>query len=218
MSRCIIGGYEIEIHLAPYQVNYGDECGGALIHRKWVLTTAHCGTNHTYIRVGSSHRLRGPKILVISHFIHPMYKKKHEFDYDVQLLAIRSLHFSRMVYPINISEHFGQNIYVAGWGYQKERGDYHDTLQQAMITMVPMKECQTVKNKWYNHSLTPRMFCAGGWGRDACQGDSGGPAVSRGKLVGLSSFGFGCGRRMPGVYTNISESSIREWIREHTGV
>lgn len=37
------------------------------------------------------------------------------------------------------------------------------------IKMFPMKECQEVDNKWYNHTLTPRMFCAGGWGYDACQ-------------------------------------------------
>ncbi|KAH9628949.1 hypothetical protein HF086_006318 [Spodoptera exigua] len=89
-----------------------------------------------------------------------------------------------------------------------------------------MKDCQKVDNKWYNHTLTPRMFCAGGWGLDACQvrplfllqGDSGGAAVSLGRLIGLSSFGFGCGRNMPGVYTNISDRGIRDWIYENTGV
>lgn len=51
------------------------------------------------------------------------------------------------------------------------------------------------------------------------QGDSGGGAVSKsGELIGLSSFGYGCGRKMPGVYTNISDPDIREWIREITGV
>lgn len=50
------------------------------------------------------------------------------------------------------------------------------------------------------------------------QGDSGGAAVSFGKLVGLSSFGFGCGRKLPGVYINVSDHGIRKWIRNYTGV
>ncbi|KAJ8705226.1 hypothetical protein PYW07_011053 [Mythimna separata] len=217
--RSIIGGHEIRIANAPYQVNYGDVCGGVLIQRKWALTTAHCGTNHTYIRVGSSYRLKGPRVAIVDHIIHPKYQLKHGFDYDIQLLALkRALHLSKLIQTIELSGLVGQNIFVSGWGYKEEQGDYLDTLHQVQIKIIPMQKCQEVDNSWYNHTLTPRMFCAGGWGHDACQGDSGGGAVSFGKLVGISSFGFGCGRRMPGVYTNISDNSIRDWIYKYTGV
>lgn len=57
------------------------------------------------------------------------------------------------------------------------------------------------------------MICAGYQEGviDSCQGDSGGPLICHGKLVGVVSFGAGCGRPgYPGVYTRIDNYS--KWI------
>ena len=62
------------------------------------------------------------------------------------------------------------------------------------------------------------MVCAGveQGGRDACQGDSGGPLVANGRLVGLVSWGAGCGEEgRPGVYTRVS--AMAGLVREHIG-
>lgn len=46
---------------------------------------------------------------------------------------------------------------------------------------------------------------------DSCQGDSGGPAVCNNTLVGIVSWGVGCGNlNSPGVYTKIQRVSA--WV------
>ena len=68
----------------------------------------------------------------------------------------------------------------------------------------------------YNTVFYPlTQVCAGiaGNNKDTCQGDSGGPLVARASdgrwyLVGLTSFGFGCGNN--GVYTRTS--GYQNWI------
>ncbi|RVE48361.1 hypothetical protein evm_007021 [Chilo suppressalis] len=210
ISARILGGHNISIIEAPYHVNYGDICGAVLIHQQWALTAAHCGTDSSYIRVGNKHRLNGARIKILTHLVNPGYAKHHVFDYDVQLLRFRKLHFSAKVSAIEINgDDHADSIIVAGWGYDMEKGDYKEFLQEIKLNIVPLEECQRVDKFWYNHTLTTRMFCAGGPGKDACQGDSGGGAVSEGRLLGISSFGFGCGRNIPGVYINITENSIR---------
>ena len=56
-------------------------------------------------------------------------------------------------------------------------------------------------NVAYGGGITDAMICAGGEvGIDACQGDSGGPLYdpSTNILVGVVSFGLGCGEGYPG--------------------
>lgn len=69
--------------------------------------------------------------------------------------------------------------------------------------------------------IVPSMVCAGSpkdnWRQDTCQGDSGGPlqvhlpSSSIFKVVGITSFGAGCGLiESPGVYTRVSH--FIQWI------
>jgi len=65
------------------------------------------------------------------------------------------------------------------------------------------------------YSVADSMICAAveEGGKDSCQGDSGGPMVCGEELVGIVSWGIGCGRKgYPGVYTEVSY--FMDWITE----
>lgn len=62
--------------------------------------------------------------------------------------------------------------------------------------------------------ITDNMLCSG-WldvgGRDQCVGDSGGPLIHNDIVVGVCSWGYGCGSpRFPGVNTRVSR--FTSWI------
>jgi trypsin len=98
---------------------------------------------------------------------------------------------------------------VYGWGDATGAADYAHSLRGANLQVLPDTTCERaypggLEGKY----LAASMLCAGvpEGGRDACQGDSGGPLVADRRLIGLVSWGSGCGQAgSPGVYTRISE-------------
>jgi trypsin len=111
----------------------------------------------------------------------------------------------------------GTAAVVTGWGRLSYEGTYPSKLQQVQVTIVDANKCNSLY--WMYGPVTPRMICAGvpEGGKDSCQGDSGGPLVSEGKLVGIVSWGIGCGdKNFPGVYVDVS--ALRSWITVVTGV
>lgn len=97
---------------------------------------------------------------------------------------------------------------VYGWGDTTGYGAYASTLRAATVRVLPDSECvRAYPGGTQGAYDASSMLCAGETtgGRDACQGDSGGPLVARGSLVGLVSWGSGCGSPgSPGVYTRVS--------------
>jgi secreted trypsin-like serine protease len=107
---------------------------------------------------------------------------------------------------------------VFGWGDTTGRSDYASTLHAADLTVLPDATCEGVYPRRSGGAYAASsMLCAGDplGGLDACQGDSGGPLVAGGRLIGLVSWGSGCGERdYPGVYTRITaaERSVAEAV------
>ncbi|MBV1942306.1 serine protease [Streptomyces sp. BV286] len=232
----VIGGYPVEISAAPWTValssrdrfggtRAGQFCGGVVIGPSTVLTAAHClsedvlGAPARQVRdlriVAGRGDLRadgGSEIAVRDIWINPRHDSyTNAGDFAVLTLAapLAAEAVLRMAGAGDAAYRPGTGAVVYGWGDTTGSGDYASALRAGRVQVLSDAVCE----KAYPGSadgtyLARSMLCAGeeSGGRDACQGDSGGPLVAEGRLIGLVSWGSGCGRAgSPGVYTRVSE-------------
>ena len=115
--------------------------------------------------------------------------------------------------------------FATGWGATAEGGDTSMNLLGVALPLRPGSACAAVYGQEYDDSV---MLCAGGAGnlpsgnQDTCQGDSGGPLaidtnadpnVETYELVGITSFGNGCGRpNTPGAYARVQSSALLPFL------
>ncbi|WP_156722454.1 S1 family peptidase [Streptomyces apocyni] len=231
----IVGGFPVRVAEAPWVValssrdrfggtRSGQFCGGVVVGPSTVLTAAHCLRREVLgVPLGAMRDLRvivgredlrtrdGLEVPVRGVRISPAYDPYTSVG-DVAVLRLAAKvpasHILPMARPGDAAYEPGTEADVYGWGDTTGAGDYADTLRAARVSVLPDGACE----KAYpgGPAGTYRagaMLCAGEpeGGRDACQGDSGGPLVARGRLVGLVSWGAGCGLPgSPGVYTRVS--------------
>ncbi|XP_065169815.1 trypsin-7-like isoform X2 [Atheta coriaria] len=227
----IVGGTKAQIINFPYQVslriNGVHACGGAIVSIKYVVTAGHCvyglSASSLKVYVGSSSRTYGGQTYrVVKISKHPMFDL-HNLNYDIAVLEVRPMKLSNAVKPISITSltsiDEGMIGTVSGWGYQHENGaSAANDLQSLEVPILSRDYC---KNVYKMYLYSDVMFCAGfkDGNKDACQGDSGGPIVIDNELAGVISWGVGCARAdNPGVYTNIPNPSIRNFIRQITSL
>ncbi|XP_045115347.1 LOW QUALITY PROTEIN: trypsin-3-like [Portunus trituberculatus] len=166
-------------------------------------------------------------------YTHPAFDVNTEFNNDIAILKVvrkagAASGFNSHVQPVCLPlfdyyhHHHHHNYHnrglkcsVVGWGTSSERSlpIPSDTPKGGEVNLYPLERC--ISRAAYDPSeLTSGMVCAGDLeGKiDTCTGDSGGPLVCGGGgvvtlggvLVGITSWGKGCGRRnSPGIYTKI---------------
>ncbi|GAA2487869.1 serine protease [Streptomyces gobitricini] len=203
----------------------GQFCGGVVVAPTKVVTAAHClgptvlGTDARELSdlkvIAGRTELRdagGREIPVTGAWISPQYDADTQSG-DLAVLTLASaLPRSYVIQPARRGDPAyrpGTSAAVYGWGDTTGGGSYAYTLRAASVSVLPDEVCARAypAEAGGGGYLPATMLCAGDpeGGRDACQGDSGGPLVARGRLIGLVSWGSGCGEPgSPGVYTRIS--------------
>ncbi|XP_068234021.1 phenoloxidase-activating factor 3-like [Palaemon carinicauda] len=167
------------------------------------------------------------RLRVLQVIRHPGYQEARKY-HDLALLRLeRSATLTERVLPACLPTHPTEDILggegaIAGWG-RTGSGliEITDVLQKATVPVKDLIECQTEIAQRDRiaaaFGLLEDQLCAGGDGADSCRGDSGGPLmkqVPRGgapceqTVVGVVSFGLGCGSY--GIYARVA--AYLDWI------
>ncbi|XP_064096496.1 proclotting enzyme-like, partial [Macrobrachium nipponense] len=216
-------------------------CGGSIINDRYVVTAAHCLRNlrdenrrpgEFLIGLGD-HRQNSTKDDTegVTAFVRAEEVIVHEhyglnYDNDIGLLKLKKpldlssyKRLKPVCLPTNASKTYEGAIgHIYGWGIMNKQDTFSEVLRE---TTVPIWGPGCVGVTFSDVAITPQMLCAGypEGGKDTCGGDSGGPLTveedGRHVLVGITSFGQGCGKKgYPGVYTRVT--ALLDWILEHT--
>ncbi|KAI5644995.1 trypsin domain-containing protein [Phthorimaea operculella] len=229
----IIGGEVTTIDQYPYAAAmlfefgpnvFGQNCGGAILNERSILSAAHCYSNDKTdpsrwrIRVGSTFASSGGQVhsalLLINH---PQYNPS-TFDNDIAVVHLATfMTFSALVRQAQIA---GPNyvletndpIWSIGWGVV-DGGMQSEQLKHVQKRVFSRLTCQIT---YPFTRITDTMLCVGSDNDEGtCTGDSGGPNMHNDVIVGVTAFGTPiCGQAgRPSVTARVS--SYVAWIQDN---
>ncbi|XP_039497383.1 phenoloxidase-activating factor 2 [Drosophila santomea] len=209
--------------------------GGSLIKPDVVLTssskTSEIPENYLIVRAGewdfkSYTELRPHVDVPIRKIVrHPGLSMTSGASNAALLFLARPLnldhHINLICLPPPNRNYINNLCTVSGWGKKTvSDNSYMNVLKKIEVPLVEKSVCQTQLQNFVGKEffLDNSLMCAGGEvGKDSCKGDGGAPLVcplqsdpNRYEQVGIVNFGFGCGKPIPAIYTDVSH--IRSWI------
>ncbi|XP_046409154.1 chymotrypsin-2-like [Ischnura elegans] len=232
----IAGGKTAELGDIPFQVSIdidmADFCGGTIIDRFYVLTTANCAMKGSqYVIYAGVVKLRGDEssrvVIQSSHAIIYEGFNPGSFYGDLALIQLPNfLEFNQFIkpayIPINDDTYAGEIAWISGWGASSSGGSLASELQYTQVPIMSNEHCRVHVGAYitdYIYTTTDYICTTYLQGHGECFGDYGGPLFV-GKLGGSAtligvytdSTPAHCGQRTD-VYTRVS--SFRGWIDGH---
>mmetsp|Transcript_25947 Transcript_25947/g.38332 ORF Transcript_25947/g.38332 Transcript_25947/m.38332 type:complete len:545 (-) Transcript_25947:329-1963(-) len=207
-------------------------CGGALVHSDIVVTAAQCYHDDADVtlRINASNRSDG--IERTGKLMIPHEDYADSFSFDIMIIKLDVLILPSDVTPIklfrssdgmnNSPASEGDELTVMGFGAE---GEYDktssDVIREVEINVGNFNQCNRQYKFQLDEDSTICTIDPTGGGKDTCSSDGGGPLIRRRSssdaddvLIGITSFGAGCGRSLSfSGYTKVAPL-YTDWIDE----
>lgn len=143
--------------------------------------------------------------------IHPLYEAGSGRS-DLARLTLQEPLSDDLVRAVGLQSRGDEPAVAVGWGRASVGGVAPCRLARRTMRVVDQAECASrlkgVDREFDSISMICAVPAADDW-RDSCSGDSGGPLIlgddpNDGAVIGIVSWGQGCGGGPPGVYARAS--------------